>query len=341
MEVQIPGCRLHSVSATVPDQMISTSDYYTRYGEKEVKRIVMGTGIESMYVAPIGMRASDLCQRAAEELFERMQIDPNSIDGLIFVSQTPDYRMPATSASLQARLNLKKSLVAFDINYGCSAYIYGLYQAAMLISSGGCQRVLVCAGDTITHHLDPHDHKVNLVFGDAGSASLVEKGDDTWVFDIHTDGSGADFLKIDKNAAGQDIPLWMDGGAVMEFALREVKPVVDRVLALKNWKSSSLNHVILHQANAFMLNYLRKRLDLEKDIVPIAVKNYGNTGPASISLTLCDQFSMGEGVLGKSVLCGFGVGLSWGACALDLSQTSICSVSMLPYAGGYYERRSA
>lgn len=329
MEVQISGCRLTGISTSVPNQVVSMSDYYESYGEGEVRRIAMGTGIESMHVAPKEMKSSDLCQYAALQLFDRMQIDLNSIDGLIFISQTPDYRMPATSALLQERLKLKRSVVAFDINYGCSAYIYGLYQAAMLISSGGCQRVLVCTGDTITHHLDPSDHKVKLMFGDAGSASLVEKGDDTWAFDIHTDGSGADALKIGKNDAGYDQYLWMDGGAVMEFALREVKPVVNRVLELKQWAADSVKHVIFHQANTFMINYLRKLLNFEKSMVPIAVKNYGNTGPASIPLAICDQFSNQLLPLGNSVLCGFGVGLSWGACALDLSKTAICPVSII------------
>lgn len=334
MEAIIRGCQLTAVSTTVPDNIVTAQDYYPRYGENQVKRITLGTGIEAMRIAPNGMRASDLCQDAAEQLFSQLDIDRNSIDGLVFVSQTPDYRMPTTSALLQNRLELKKSLVAFDINYGCSAYIYALYQAALLISSGGCQRVLLCVGDTITQHLDPKDHKVNLVLGDAGSASLVEKGNDTWAFDIHTDGSGEEALKIAKDSNGQDEFLKMDGGAVMEFALREVKPVVERVLALQQWESNDLQHVFLHQANAFMLNYLRKRLGLERSKVPVAVKHYGNTGPASIPLTLCDQFSKDDvHHLAKSVLSGFGVGLSWGACALDLSKTKVLPVSTLATKG--------
>jgi 3-oxoacyl-[acyl-carrier-protein] synthase III len=315
----------------VPQYTVTAEDYYSRYGEQEVKRITLGTGIEAMHTAPKGIRASDLCQAAAEKLLDQLNIDRASIDGLVFVSQTPDYRMPATSALLQNRLGLKKSLVAFDINYGCSAYIYALYQAALLISSGGCERVLLCVGDTITQHLDPKDHKVNLVLGDAGSASLVEKGSDSLAFDIHTDGSGEDALKIAKDSNGQDQFLKMDGGAVMEFALREVKPVVERVTALQQWGSEDVQHVFLHQANAFMINYLRKLLGLAPSKVPVSVKQYGNTGPASIPLTLCDQFSKGDIChLGKSVLSGFGIGLSWGACALDLSQVIVLPVSMLP-----------
>jgi len=335
MNTVIQNCQLSAVSVAVPENKVLIKDYYERYGENEVKRIAMGTGIEGTCIAPRSMRASDLCQHAAERLFSELNINKNSIDGLVFVSQTPDYRMPATSALLQHRLGLNKSLVAFDINYGCSAYIYGLYQAAMLVNSGGCRKVLVCAGDTITHHLDPDDHKVNLVFGDAGSATLVEQGDESWAFDINTDGSGEEALKIGKDVNGLDLPLWMDGGAIMEFALRAVKPSIEEVLSTKGWEKKDLSYAFLHQANQFMLNYLRKHIGLTQQQVPIVVKQYGNTGPASIPLALCDKFSGTDKNLGKLVLSGFGVGLSWGSCALNIKNSQLLPVSKLSIDKGY------
>src|SRR5262249_4448517 len=147
-------------------------------------------GIKTVRVAPREIKCSDLCAAAAKKLFQQLQVNLNSIDAIVFVSQTPDHVAPATSAVLQHRLGLKRSVVAFDINYGCSGYIYGLYQAGLLLSSGGCQRVLVCAGDVITHLLNPADRQVRMVLADAGSATLIEKGDDQWAVAIETDGSG-------------------------------------------------------------------------------------------------------------------------------------------------------
>lgn len=327
MKIKISGLNVRGISAVVPKDILPMSAFYESVGEQEIKRVVMSTGITSVHIAGKKTRASDLCEKAAIELFKALKIDPLSIDGIVFVSQTPDFKMPATSCSLQDRLCLKKEVVAFDINYGCSGYIYGLYQAAVLVKAGGCDRVLVCAGDTITHYLNAEDYKVKLVFGDAGSATLVEKGDEDWAFDIFTDGSGYEQLIIPKNNVGSDACLLMNGGAIMEFALREVMPVFEQVLALQGWTREMLSKVVLHQANEFILNYLRKKLDLDPKLVPIDVKRYGNTGPASIPLTLCGQYArIGEEMLGKSVLVGFGAGLSWGACALDLAGCQLLDV---------------
>jgi 3-oxoacyl-[acyl-carrier-protein] synthase-3 len=323
MKTKIKGLQLRGISAVVPNNIVSMRELSSQFGEKEIKRIILSTGIESVHVADRHTNTSDLCAAASNRLFEELNLRPESVDAIVFVSQTPDLRMPATSCLLQARLGLKKDCVAFDINYGCSGYIYALYQAAMLISAGGCQRVLLCVGDTISHFLDPNDHKVRLVFGDAGTASIVEAGNDTWSFDIRTDGHGAKDLMIPKNAAGTDDFLYMNGGAIMNFALSKVKPVVDSVLQMQDWALSQLSSIILHQANYFILNYLGKKLGIDKAKLPIAVKHYGNTGPASIPLTLCDQPAF---QWGASVLCGFGVGLSWGACALDLSGSIMLDV---------------
>ena len=266
--------------------------------------------------------------QASENLLNELAISHNEIDAIIFVSQTPDYIMPATSCILQDRLKLRNDIVAFDINYGCSGYIYGLFQSALLVNSGCCRRVLLCVGDTISKYLDPQDRKSRLVFGDGASASIIECGSDTWAFDIRTDGSRHKSLIIPKNNV-HDGYLHMDGTAIMEFALAEVKNVVESVLAMQNKTLNDMSTVVLHQANLFMLQYLRKKLNIDKSIFPIEMGEYGNTGPASIPLALCSKYSSDVHNLSNSLFAGFGVGLSWGAVLLNLANTFILPVSEL------------
>jgi 3-oxoacyl-[acyl-carrier-protein] synthase-3 len=316
--------KISGIASSIPDNKLSLLDYKGEFGEKEIARIIASTGIESVNIVPKNMKASDLCLSASYRLLETLNISADTVDAIIFVSQTPDYKMPATSCVLQNKLGMKKSSVAFDINYGCSGYIYGLYQAAMLLSAGGCERVLLCTGDTISRHLDPKDRKVRLVFGDAGNATLIEQGEHDMAISIMTDGAGFNDLIIDKTDDNCDDFLHMDGSAIMQFALREVPAIVEDTIAMMNWKKAELDLAVLHQANQFMLNYLRKKMKLREEIVPIAVKNYGNTGPSSIPLTLshfADDFSKKR--LEKVIMSGFGVGLSWGAVAVNLSHTQL------------------
>lgn len=327
MNITLNNLKVSAISSAIPKNEVSISAFYDKFGKNEVNRIAFSTGIMKMKVAEENCKSSDLCAAAAEQMFKEENIDKDDIDAIIFVSQTPDYIMPATSCILQDRLGLSKGVVAFDINYGCSGYIYGLYQSALLIASASCKKVLLCAGDTMTQHLDPQDQKTQLILGDAASATLIEKGEDSWVFDIQTDGSGFNNLIINKTENDHNAFLKMDGAAIMEFALREVPLVIESVIQKKNWSKDNVDQVILHQANTFILNYLRKKIGLPKDKVPIVVENYGNTGPASIPLTLSHYAGLIKNQkLDKVVMSGFGVGLSWGAVALSLRDTKFTRI---------------
>lgn len=322
--------RLTGIASCVPKNTVKISEFYDLFGKKEVERIATSTGIKEVRIADKGIRASDLCMEAALKLIDELSINKNDIDAIIFISQTPDFIMPATSCILQDRLGLKKSVIAFDINYGCSGYIYGLLQAALVANSiKGCNKVLLCVGDTISKYLNPNDHKSRLVFGDGGSATIIESGKNTWDFAIGTDGSGFKDLIIPNNDIYPNLEndyLHLNGASIMEFALREVKDVVDRVLLSQRMRINDVSAVILHQANLFMLQYLGKKLNVPKDMLPIKVEKYGNTGPASIPITLCSQYFEKDQILDKVVLAGFGVGLSWGSVLLSLRDTHFTKV---------------
>jgi 3-oxoacyl-[acyl-carrier-protein] synthase-3 len=322
MNVTLRGLKIEAVAASVPLTKLTLEQLAQQFGEAMVERIALSTGINQLGIAQPPMRASDLCVQAARKILSE-QPHHDEIDGVIFVSQTPDYLMPATSCVLQQRLGLSQDVIAFDINYGCSGYIYGLYQAALLISSRSCRKVLLCAGDTMTQYIADDDHKLRMVLGDAGSATIITVGDDEWAFDIHTDGSGYDKLIVPR---GKDLHhgyLQMDGAAVMEFALKVVHNTVNKVLEMKEWDKQQVDNFFLHQPNRFMLQYLTKKLQVATEKVPIAVENYGNTGPSSIPLTLCHHFSHSGKLPGTAIMSGFGVGLSWGTIGLSLKDARV------------------
>lgn len=327
MEITLPNLSVVGVTAALPIHelvLLSLSNVMER---AEIERIQRSTGIESVRVAK-DETTWDLCLSASQHLFTQLKrsAQDQDIDGIIVVTQTPTHRLPAMSVRLQHALGLSKKSVAFDIAYGCSGYVYGLYQAALLIHSGSCQRVLLCTGDVITPILDPDDHQTRLVLGDAASATLIEKGKDNFSFVIGSDGSGAEHLSAPIAHPPQF--LQMNGLEVMNFALREVPDAVNRVQQLKQWTSDEVDLYGLHQANAFMLHYLSKVMQVKKEKVPVAVQKVGNTGPASIPLMLSlkqKEFLQNQTVLEKVILCGFGAGLSWAAVGLNLAHTQIFS----------------
>lgn len=315
-----------------------------QFGRDEVERIIKGTGIREVRIAPPEVCTSDLCEAAARKLLDDLAVRAAEIDGLIFITQTPDWRIPPTSPALQHRLGLGNDTAVFDINYGCSGFIYGLFQAGLLIQTGACKRVLVCVGDTNSKIIHPDDKQVRMVFGDGAGAALVEHTDaeTDWPFVIGTDGSRGDALKIpaggcryprsetshivkedDHGNRRSDETLFMDGMEIMNFSLREVPPAIEALLSFRNWQKEDVGVYALHQANKFMIDYLRRKMKLPAEAVPLGIENVGNTGPASIPLllTLEHERLAAARDMSRVIMCGFGVGLSWAATAGDLSDT--------------------
>ncbi len=307
-----------------------------------VRKISASTGIEYRHLAAPGLCASDLCYAAANRLLDELQWDRESIEALVFVTQTPDFPgIPATSCILQMRLGLPRSCAAIDVVLGCSGYVYGLWLAASLIAGSGLSRVLVLAGDVASTLSSPMDRAVSLLFGDAGTATALEKDAAAapCVFSLGTDGSGWKNLIIpagmqygrhprdetthvrrEVEADNQRSPedLYMDGGEVFAFTIREVPPLVKCALAAAAWKPEEVDAFVFHQANKFMLTHLAKAMKLPLDKVPFSLKEYGNTSSPSIPLTITTQLRepVSSGPL-RLLLAGFGVGYSWGACAVN------------------------
>lgn len=346
MKCLIKDIKIRAISTYVPVDILEMSFLTNIYGEKNIKAVMNATGVERVHVSKIDQTASDMCSDAANLLFEKEKITKSNIDGLVFVSQTPDYIAPATSVCLQDRLGLPKDTVCFDISYGCSGYIYGLFQAAVLISSGACDNVLVLAGDTTTKLINPNDHAQRMVFGDCGSATLVSKGDTEIGFHICSDGSGYDkvmvpaggfrtpsteetrkeYVDLEGNIRTQE-NLYMDGTAVFTYIIKCGQESINDLLDFMKWDKKEVDFYALHQATKFTLSFLRKRLGIDKDKAPINIANYGNTGPTTIPLVLTDTSHNESGVdtskWKRVIMSAYGVGLSWGSIACDLSETHI------------------
>lgn len=341
MKTILNNIQVKAINAWLPETVLEMLSLGAEYGDQEVRNIIKVLGVERARIADKDMTSSDMCLNAAEALFVQEGFDRSLIDGLVFVSQTTDWILPATSISLQDRLGLSKETVCLDIHYGCSGYIYGLFQAALWISSGACQNVLVLAGDTTTHMINPKDKSLRLVFGDCGTATLVTRGEYSMGFDIMSDGSGSGRLIVP--AGGFRLPvsdetsvlewdednngrtkndLYMDGMALFEFANKKVSKNVDRLLEAMHWNKEEVGLFCMHQPNKFIVDYVRKRLKVPAEIVPVNVKDYGNTGPSTIPLLLSDLCSKEHSYdLSKTIMSGFGVGLSLGSIAANLSET--------------------
>lgn len=338
MKCIINNVEIKSIASCLPEYILEMSSLKERFGEKEVEDTIKGSGIERLHVAAEHETTSDLCQRAAELIFEREQIDRSTIDGVVFVSQTFDYYNPATSCVLQGKLGLPNDCVCFDISYGCSGYIYGIFQAASLIGSGACNNVLVLAGDTNSKTVRPHVKSELMVFGDAGSATLVSRGNGKFGFNIESNGYeyktvlsskwGFRMWPENKNPEYSTPGAGMDGDDVFSFIVKVGPKTIKTVLELMDWDKDDVDFYGLHQATRITVDFMRRKLKLaHPERAPFDIMNYGNTGPTTVPMVLTDWPYRAEGIdtstWHKVVLAAYGVGLSWGSIACDLSNTKI------------------
>lgn len=331
----VPHTRVRGIAACVPRNEESNYDYELT-SEKERKMFVKTTGIETRRVAAEGVTTADLCYEAAEKLIDELQWDKQEIDALIFISQSGDYILPATGIILQDRLGLPKTTMAYDVNLGCSGYIYGLAQLGSLISTGGIRKALMLVGDVSTATSSYRDKSTYLLFGDAGTATALEfdKSAQDMTFNLQSDGAGYDAIIIPegglRNFVSEEsfkykdhgngmmrngIQVALNGEKVFHFSMREVAPNIRELVENRLGKElDDFDYYVLHQANMLMNNSIRRKLKLEKEKFPNSIHHYGNTSSASVPLTIVTQLrEQLSGSVKDLVLSGFGVGLSWGS----------------------------
>jgi 3-oxoacyl-[acyl-carrier-protein] synthase-3 len=336
------GMAVRGVMACVPPREISNERDYPWFDATEIRKITAMAGIKSRRQVEPDTCTSDLCFAAAKALLQRLDWDPLTIDGLILVTQTPDYVMPTTSCILQYRLGLADSCAAFDVALGCSAYVYGVWLSNALLSSRACRRILLLAGDTPSKFIDPKDRATALLFGDAGSATAVEATDDPGSeahYIMMTDGSGASDLIIPGGMFRNRFPaepaqycLHMDGGHIFDFTRNRVPTLVTDLLAFSGKVPQDYAYFIFHQANEYVNKFLVSKAGLSLSQVPFSIAQFGNTSAASVPLTLAVAGPPAIESDGYNVmLLGFGVGLSWGAVSLRIPRD--CLLGHFDYQG--------
>lgn len=326
--VSVTGSRIVGVVSCVPERVVDNVSFRERFGDK-ANDIEKMTGVLERRWTDKETTTADLCQRAAETLLERLGWERDSVDALFFVTQTPDYRLPATACALQGRLGLARHTLAFDVNLGCSGYPYGLWLAMTAIAGGGARRVLLLVGDTITKTVDSEDRSTAMLFGDAGTATALEvdpAGKASFI--LGTDGTGERQLIIPEGAYRASQPnadgakadsLYMDGGAIFNFTLATVPPLV--AATVEHDGIEAFDAFLFHQANAFMLRHLAKKSKLPPEKVPVNIDRFGNTSSATIPLLmttdLADRLRNAPARIG---MFGFGVGFSWGSVNIEMDR---------------------
>lgn len=337
---QVPSARISAVATHLPSNILDNAALAESFETWSAEKIAEKTGIVERRIADEGETALDLGCKACEELFARHEIDRQDIDFLIFCTQAPDHILPTSACIMQDRLGLPKSIGAFDYNLGCSGWVYGTSIAAGLIASGVAQRVLLVTADTYSKYIHPKDRSVKTLFGDGASATLIEASTDQDArigpFVFGTDGSGAGSLIVPAGgfrqprdeASGQEKEdrtgnirsqdnLYMDGAAVLSFTLREVPRALETLLDKTGTSEADYDHIVLHQANKFMIDALQKKMGLSNEKVPRYFENIGNTVSSTIPFVLSDLMDQGRIGAGTRICAiGFGVGLSWAAASI-------------------------
>ena len=343
---QFHNIRIAAISTAVPPQVITVDSFAEQFGAEKVSRFKESTGIQQFRKTREHQTASDLCFAAAENIIKQKNISRDDIEALVFVAHSADYRRPATACVLHKRLQLNKSCVAFDISLGCSAFVYGLQTICALMQSSDINKALLLVGETLTKMTHPKDQSVAMLFGDAGSAILLEKTEQS--SDIHgilkTDGTGYQTIIApaggfrNMNAPHDDI-LFDDGNTrtlyntimqgenVFSFSITDVPRTIKEFLAHTSTTVEDYDCFALHQANKFILQTIAKKFKIEESKLPVSLDRYGNTSAAAIPLLLCDAY--GDDRDNKEVrilMCGFGVGLSWGVCSAKIYTKDIFSI---------------
>ena len=328
---------IKAISYYLPETVLTNEQLAAEFPEWTVEKIASKIGVNERHIAAENETAADMGVKAAEKLFNEHKIDRNSIDFLLFCTQSPDYFLPTSACILQNRLGLPTSCGALDFNQGCSGFVYGLSLAKGLIAGNIAKNVLLITSETYSKHLHPKDKGNRTIFGDAAAATLIstEGFAEVLNFSLGTDGSGYQNLIIKSGAlrmpertnevkwdeSGNPISddfLYMNGTEIFNFTLESVPLLVEDVLKKNGLQKEKIDLFVFHQANKHMLNFLRRKIKIEESKFYYCMENVGNTVSSTIPIALKE--AQKENILkGNMLLAGFGVGYSWGGVVLRCS----------------------
>lgn len=338
--------KISCVAAAVPTQVIKGEDFSNQFGEEAVRKFQESTGIKQFRKTKEHQTASDLCYAAAENIITTKSINRDEIGALVFIAHSTDYRRPATACVLHKRLGLSKDCVTFDISLGCSAFVYGLNVVCSMMQSSNISKALLLCGETLTKMTNPKDKSVAMLFGDGGSAVLVEKAEDECTIKgiLKTDGTGYKAIIApaggfrNMNATKEEFT-WSDGNIrtlyntimqgenVFSFTISDVPRTIKQFLSETETSIEDYDCLAFHQANKFISQMLCKKLKVLPERMPLCLDRYGNPSAPAIPLVMCDTY--GDNTEDKELsflMCGFGVGLSWGVCSAKVNIKDILPI---------------
>ena len=343
--IKYNGVGIRAMAACVPQNIVYNKDLGYLIPEEEIDKTIQNIGVVERRVVDDNVCASDLAYKAAVRLMEDNDIDPNSIDVLLFMSQTADYRIPATAPILQHRLGLSIDTLCLDLSQGCSGFVFALSTAFAYASMEGVNRVLLLDGETFSKIVNKRDKVDWPLYGDGATATLVEKGDfEPSTFILRSDGSGKDSVIIRDGMRNKVTPesclekeeedgnirsgleVFMDGMAVFNFAMKRVPKSIKEIVEVSGCTFEDVDWLVFHQANKFMTDFFVKKLKFNAEKVPYCIQKYGNTSSTSVPLTIVselhDKLKDGQRV----IMSGFGAGLSWGTANIVFNQCKISPV---------------
>lgn len=327
---------IKDIAYYLPAQVLTNEQIAAEFPEWSAEKVANKVGITERHIAAPDETATDMAYQAAERLFAQ-GVDRASIDFVLLCTQSGDYFLPSSACILQDRLGLSKNCGALDFNLGCSGYEYGLAIAKGLIIAGISKNILLLTSETYTKYLHPQDKGNRTIFGDGASATLVSTEGFAEIGEVvlGTDGSGAENLIVrslcarhkeqlhdlrinEEEGLVSGDHLYMHGGNVFDFTADVVPPMVEELLQKSGLAQEEIDLWVFHQANKYMINYLRKLLDIDKERFYIYMEHVGNTVSSTIPIALVEARKENK-LHGNVLLAGFGVGLSWGGVMLKIN----------------------
>jgi len=351
MNIALTNKKISGILSVVPKNCVKFLDEIENYGFSREKSLKLQEtiGLDERRIVSGNECGSDLCLFGLEQLFAHNLLSKDDIGALIYVTQTPDHFMPPTSAILHGKLELGREVLCFDINHGCTGYLYGLLQAFLLLQLPGIGKVLLLNGDTLSRCASPHDRNIYPLIGDAGTLTVVENTDDKSqiYLNIRTDGSRFDWLIIPAGAfrmpsteqtrqvkvlpdgnQRSDEDFYMNGAGIFTFTQTDVATAIKELFEFASMEVDEIDYFMFHQPNRFMLTKLAKKLAVPEEKMPNnTVEKFGNSSSASIPVTICHNAK--DLLLKKKLricMSGFGVGLSWGGLIMDVGPLEFCEL---------------
>ncbi len=313
---------------SVPDQVLTNQDLEKMIDTSD-EWIRARTGIVERRIVSDNQSTLDLCFEAGTEALQNAEIEARDLDLIIVATVTPDMVFPATACLLQDRLGAPAA-AAFDLEAGCSGFVYGLITGAQFINSGAYSRIMVVGAETLSRITDWEDRNTCVLFGDGAGAVVLERVEKGGLlgFDLGSDGAGGSFLDLPAGGSRQPASqetvaqklhyIRMDGNQVFKFAVKAMGQAALKALKKAGLSGEDIDLFIPHQANRRIIDAAGRKLGLPGEKVFVNLDRYGNTSGASIPLALYEAVAEGMVKSGDIVvLSGFGAGLSWAAAVLE------------------------